>query len=726
MGSGNPLGGTRGASPVWVDDENGVRDVPDEEFLHDEDDPSSRGWHVVVVNREGVDYIVDSRDFFIDFNKLADLGYLDEVPASASTDNQSAGSNRTLEGPYSWYVDKDGNVRSILFSFPESNKTGFQDVFPSTSQPAEPASPTIAGSSGVNEGSAYTLDLIPKRPGASGVTSWEIDWGDGAIQTILGGPSSTTHIYADGTKTYTISAKVTDEDGILNTNRHTVTVNNVAPILSLSGAPTTSEGSTYVLTLGTVTDPGDDTVTQYVVRWGDGTLDVYQGTGSVTHTYADGTTNPVITVDLVDEDGTHVSAGSRTLSVSNIVPTIELSGGATVDEGSPYTLTLGAVTDPGSDTVKEYVVRWGDGTSDAYARRGGVTHVYADGNSSPTIVVDLLDEDGTHPGAGSLSLVVENVAPTIALVGTATVDEGSPYTLTLGAVTDPGADTVTTYVVHWGDGASDTYTSGGGVTHTYADGVASRTITVDLVDEDGTYLGAGSLGLTVNNVPPTVALSGAARVDEGSVYTLTLGAVTDPGDDSVTQYIVRWGDGAIETFGAGGPVQHTYADGPTSPIIAVDLVDEDGTHVGAGSLPVSVLAVDDVAPTIALSGAASVDEGSAYTLNLGEVTDPGDDIVSQYVVNWGDGSSDTFTDAGDVDHVYADGVTNPTITIDLVDEDGAHRAPVTLSVTVDNVAPTIALSGVAAVNEGAPYTLTLGAVTDPGADTVTPVHRPLG
>ncbi len=60
--------------------------------------------------------------------------------------------------------------------------------------------------------------------------------------------------------------------------------------------------------------------------------------------------------------------------------------------------------------------------------------------------------------------------------------------LTLGAVSDPGTDTVTSYIVHWGDGSSDTYLAAGVKTHTYADGPASRSITVDLVDEDGTFL----------------------------------------------------------------------------------------------------------------------------------------------------------------------------------------------------------------------------------------------
>ena len=54
--------------------------------------------------------------------------------------------------------------------------------------------------------------------------------------------------------------------------------------------------------------------------------------------------------------------------------------------------------------------------------------------------------------------------------------------------------------------------------------------------------------LIVNNVAPTLTVTGSASVDEGSVYTLNLEA-SDPGDDTITQWIIAWGDGtADETF----------------------------------------------------------------------------------------------------------------------------------------------------------------------------------
>lgn len=38
------------------------------------------------------------------------------------------------------------------------------------------------------------------------------------------------------------------------------------------------------------------------------------------------------------------------------------------------------------------------------------------------------------------------------------------------------------------------------------------------------------------------------------------GAIIDPGDDTVTQWIVHWGDGRTNTFSSGGDKSHVYAD----------------------------------------------------------------------------------------------------------------------------------------------------------------------
>jgi len=129
------------------------------------------------------------------------------------------------------------------------------------------------------------------------------------------------HIFADdedglvNATARTVSVTVSDEDGGSSTTTKTVTVNNVAPLIDLAGASNVVEDSAYTLTLGGVTDPGQDHVTGYIVHWGDGREDSYSAAGDVVHVYADAGSYDIV-VDLVDEDGTHLLAGSRGVSVT--------------------------------------------------------------------------------------------------------------------------------------------------------------------------------------------------------------------------------------------------------------------------------------------------------------------------------------------------------------------------------------------------------------------------
>src|SRR5207302_9384919 len=114
------------------------------------------------------------------------------------------------------------------------------------------------------------------------------------------------------------------------------------------------------------------------------------------------------------------------------------------------------------------------------------------------------------------------------LSGNSSVNEGSLYSLTLGAITDPGSDTVDRYRVNWGDGNSEEFTSAGVKTHTYAND-GNLTITVDLRDEDsapGFHLSARSKVLTVNNVG--TFLSGTLA--DSLVVDVNGNGLADPGD----------------------------------------------------------------------------------------------------------------------------------------------------------------------------------------------------
>ena len=231
------------------------------------------------------------------------------------------------------------------------------------------------------------------------------------------------------------------------------------------------------------------------------------------------------------------------------------------------------------------------------------------------------------------------------------------------------------------------------VAHTYADGPVSRTITVDVTDEDGTFLVAGTKTITVNNVAPTIALSGNATVNEGSLYSLTLGAMTDPGTDTVTSYTIHWGDGANTGPVSGNPngqvVTHTYVNGPTSPTITVDLTDEDGTALAAGTKTITVA---NVAPTLsALSGPTTANFGTTkhYTFSI---TDPGTlDTFSVATSSGGTQATlsnltiDNTTRTGGFDATFTGGSGSTTLSLQVKDQDGNLSNVSTLTVSLVNV-----------------------------------------
>jgi putative hemolysin len=594
----------------------------------------------------------------------------------------------------------------------------------------------------VDEGESATYSYSISDPGQDTVASVDTDCG--ANGTVV--PLSDTHTntsgsfgctFPDGPASSTVSANATDSDGDTgNTDTQTVAVANVKPRIVLTGDATADEGSTHTYSY-TVTDPGQDTHTITTACGANGAKvaasDSYNagtGLGSFQCFFADGPATTNVTATVTDSDGASDTDNQVVVvTVNNVDPVVTAAADDSSNEGASHSFALGSFTDPGTDSAWDVTVDWGDGSTDtnfnvtSAGSLGSKPHTYADGPSDHTVTVTVTDKDG-GTDADTFSAHVDNVAPSIAISGAASVNEGSSYSLTLGAVTDPGTDTVSSYVVHWGDGSQDSYATNGAKTHTYADGPASHSITVDLVDEDGTFLDrANALSVTVNNVAPSILISGAASVNEGSSYSLTLGAVTDPGSDTVSSYVVHWGDGNTDTYPSNGAKTHTYADGPDSHAIKVDLVDEDGTFLdSANALSVTV---NNVAPTVTLAAGndLSVNEGTSHTYSF-SVTDPGVDTFSVVSVSCGAngnqvGSTATTTSGGSFVCSFPDGPASSTVSVQVKDSDNDNSNTATQTVAVANVAPTVAFtSAPASANEGESKTYSFS-VTDPGVDTFT-------
>ena len=321
-----------------------------------------------------------------------------------------------------------------------------------------------------------------------------------------------------------------------------VTAAAPVPTVSIEAGADTSvvEGSTLTRSIAIV-DGADNGVPgwNYAIDYGDGSAAVTGSTLApsieLDHVYADGPATHTVSVSAVDAIGLidEVAIDSFVVTVLNAPPTPVLTGNATTTEGAVYSLNVGGTDPAGANDPLEYSIDWGDGTITAQVLRplGTITHVFADDEDGPlnatTRVVRVGLFDGDAFVSTTFPVVVTNVAPTIALTGAASVPAGTPYSLTLGAVADPGKDTVTSRVINWGDGSTETVAGAGTFTHTFA-AAGTRTVTVDLVDEDGTFLAAGSLTVTaVPNVPTAPSGLTATALSKSSLQVSWTNTTTD-------------------------------------------------------------------------------------------------------------------------------------------------------------------------------------------------------
>ncbi|NQW18875.1 MAG: hypothetical protein HQ478_15495, partial [Chloroflexi bacterium] len=349
-----------------------------------------------------------------------------------------------------------------------------------------------------------------------------INWGGSEGSTTVSLPAGTTsysqtHQYLDDNPTgtasdiYAVSVTVTDDDSGVGIAGTTVTVNNVAPVVTVSGPASIDEGSSGTFSVS-FTDVG--TLDTHSVAWdcdGDGFDD---GTGATTICgYADGPDSQTVQARVTDDD-TGVGIGSLVVTINNVAPTATAVGDE-IDEDGTATVT-GTISDPGTLDSFTVVVNWGgsEGSSSVALSAGATsfiaTHQYLDDNPTATasdvypVSVTVTDNNG-GVGTANTSVTVNNVAPIIeSLDVTSPIDENSSATLT-GTFTDPGTPDVHTLNINWGDGPTQTIVLTVGdrafsVGHVYVDddpsGTASDTysVTVELSDDDGGVAGSTSGG----------------------------------------------------------------------------------------------------------------------------------------------------------------------------------------------------------------------------------------
>ncbi|MDR2437974.1 MAG: PKD domain-containing protein, partial [Planctomycetaceae bacterium] len=157
----------------------------------------------------------------------------------------------------------------------------------------------------------------------------------------------------------------------------------------IAGAPC----AVYVLNLSSF-DPGQDTITRWVINWGNGQETIVVGNPSQTSYVYENIGEYTITAIAIDEDGTwnenSVTVNVAVPETSVLVKTHWISGDPEILEGRDYVLDL----HQNDADILRWEIDWGDGSEKQLVDVSvlQVTHFYADSDEQHTITVTAIKE----------------------------------------------------------------------------------------------------------------------------------------------------------------------------------------------------------------------------------------------------------------------------------------------------------------------------------------------
>jgi hypothetical protein len=574
--------------------------------------------------------------------------------------------------------------------------------------------------------------------------------GSGANRTVMVTPER------DRSGTATITVSVSDDSAATTSDTFVLTVNaiNDGPAIdSVTDSGPVNEGSAATITVAATDAEGDALSYEFDCN-NDGVHEIAsQPADNAQCTFNDDGIRRV-NARVTDAGSGGTDTDFTDVTVNNVAPSANFNAPNSVNEGDSFNLSLASPSDPSSaDTAAGFEYAFDCDLDDPEAD-------YADGfgssnsadcstndNGTRNIGAKLRDKDGSV-STYEENVTINNVDPTISLVtNDGSVNEGAAATIAVTASDLVGANDPLYY--SFDCNGNGVYNDTGNVGPQSANSAqcsfandGNYTVSVRVTDGDGGQ-DTDSTQVTVNNVAPTVTLSGPALVDESAtaerLYEFT---VTDPGPGDEGAQIQRsCGDNGQEVTGSyqydpqssQGSFRCLFPDGQTTSSVRVSATDDDGAS-DADSEKVIIVSVSNVAPNVIAAANQNSDEGENKSFNLGSFTDPGPDGPWQVTVDWGDSSADgpfvanTSGSLGSRTHTYADnGNYTVTVTVAEAGNDTTPSDSKTFQVVVANVAPTTTLSATNEldVTEGTTTTYTY-TVSDPGDDTVQAVSTGCG
>jgi hypothetical protein len=569
----------------------------------------------------------------------------------------------------------------------------------------------------VNEGSSITLN-------ASGSTGsivkyeWDLKYNGSFVDQVNTSNPQLSYT-AGAAKTATIALEVVDSSNTTSAPvTGTITINDVLPVITVTGGGNVNRGDTVPISW-TYVDPGKEPISNWVVDWGDGTSTdtLASSANSDSHVYAsDGTFTITVTSHQSVLGNDVTSSGTSSATVAAVNPVITLTGDSHVNELASYTLGFSAVDPSGIDT---WAIDWGDGSQTDVLPGTATTdtHTYAT-HGTYTVTATAIDPAGDSSQAIK-TVIADDVAPAPTIAGTpgAAINEGDTISLT-ATPNDPGSATTSYAWTVTKDGQPFTLPNGtvtNASTLSFVAGYKGSYVATVVVTDDANETGTVSTSsITANAVAPTVAITGASTpINKGDTISLTA-TPSDPGTGDTYTYLwsVTLGGNAYTDLGGASTTGSTFsfvAGRSGNYIVSVTVTDRDN---GTGSASTGTIVADAVAPTVSVTGASTpIGEGTAISLTA-TPTDTGTD--ESFTYNWTvtkDGNafnlpSPINTSSSELTFTPEDQGTY-VATCTVTDSDGTQGSGNTGSIVVQDVAPTVSITGVpGSINEGTAINLT--------------------